>query len=272
MAAKAKKVSSAARLVGLVWEHNREATGHSWQRLNNSMSSAVCLAIDAGMEFAVGDFGYFSKNYRGSYWMGNSQGENGFAERFYSRAIGMNHLSACQSFEAFKGRQPFIFKGQRLGLGSEIEGFKAKTPRGVAEVTSFSKCGTYLNAVAKGWTGKEYVILQRLTYTLDELRTQNAAAKRARDEGVIERLIEKYAISVKDAQATFERALAVFRAARFPSVSFDTLRGHRGVFDKKHTLMVGCTRVRWKLFCEYAVKQGWIKADALKVQALAKAA
>jgi len=40
--------SPALTLIQHVWDHQQEAIGHSWTRLNGSMCNAVRLAIDAG--------------------------------------------------------------------------------------------------------------------------------------------------------------------------------------------------------------------------------
>jgi len=113
----AKKQSPALHLISHVWEHNREATGHSWQRLNASMHEAVNLAITGGLSFNVDDFKFIAEHYRIGYWGGNNG--NMCGESFYSLAIKYGHASAWQSFEAWKQRKPFIISGQRMCVGAK---------------------------------------------------------------------------------------------------------------------------------------------------------
>lgn len=132
-AMKTKKESGALQLVRLVWDHNREGTGHSWQRLNGSMHEAVRLAIHAGMKFDEGDFNAMYEQFRGQYWFGSGDG-SAMGEHFYTLAVEMDDVSACQSFEHYAKREPYIWDGRRLAVGSVIEwgGTDAATIKSVA--------------------------------------------------------------------------------------------------------------------------------------------
>jgi hypothetical protein len=123
------------RLVRFVWEHQQEDIGHSWARLNSSMAGAVTLAISAGMTFALDDFSEIYSGMRGGHWFGVS-GADMMGEEFYFLAVELRHLSACKSFEQWKGREPMIFSGNRLAVGSDLKwnGFHFR-------VTSINKNG-----------------------------------------------------------------------------------------------------------------------------------
>jgi len=174
----AKRQSSARKLIKLVWEHNREATGFSWQRLNSSMHQAVMLAINAGMQFSLNDFSEIYKEMRGHYWFGpdnaHSQGEY-----FYSTAVKTGNLSACQSFEQWKERPPFIFEGRRLHHGTELQWNNKR-----CKVTSFAKDGQSLTACSyrlvqdkrEYWQKK---IEKRFTVTITELRKSEREREKA---------------------------------------------------------------------------------------------
>jgi hypothetical protein len=107
------------RLIQHVWDHNREGTGFSWQRLNGSMYGAVRLAIEAGLRFDRGDFKRMAETMRIGYWGGNSTGSE-CGEAFYGLAIKFDHPSAYQSFEQWVGRKPFIWEGKRLYIGADF--------------------------------------------------------------------------------------------------------------------------------------------------------
>ncbi len=100
-----KETSPAIQLLDLVWKNSVAVTGFSWDRLNRSMSSALSLVIDSGMRFDPGDFAVILEKYRMHCWCGM---DGGLAESFYTLAVITDNISAAQSFEAWKGRKPFI--------------------------------------------------------------------------------------------------------------------------------------------------------------------
>lgn len=107
--------SSAMVLIQHVWDHNREATGFSWTRLNWSMYAAVKVAITAGLEFNRDDFIRMADRMRIHRWAGESNGEG-----WYSHAIKLAHPSAYQAYEAWQNRRPFIVDGERLHVEKQI--------------------------------------------------------------------------------------------------------------------------------------------------------
>lgn len=164
--------SGARQLVDLVWKHNREATGHSWQRLNSSMAASVRLAISAGMRFAVDDFASIYSGMRGGYWFGAG-------ERFYTLAVEFDNISACQSYEAWKDRKPFIHGGRRLAIDSEMDHWLSREDAhrlGRLVVTSFASDGSYLTAVTYDGGKVMRITLEQLRSRERELEKSKKAA------------------------------------------------------------------------------------------------
>ena len=163
------KISPARQLIDLVWQHNREATGHSWQRLNHSMADALRLAITAGLRFDLHDFAAIYKDMRGGYWFGEPE------HSFYRLAVDFDHLSACQSFEAWKERPPFIHAGRRLAVGQQVTswiapGLSNQMPRAV--VTSFAADGQSLTACTYKPGTSQAKIAKRYRITIEALRAR----------------------------------------------------------------------------------------------------
>lgn len=172
-------MSAARRLVSLVWKHNREATGHSWQRLNSSMAQAVSLAITAGMRFSTDDFASIHADMRGGYWFGEE-------ERFYGLAVEFDNLSACQSFEAWKARKPFVHCGRRVAVGSSMDAWPrpeaTKDMTWPPEVTSFAADGASIIACTYKIEGERSYprkIAKRLRITLEEIRAREREIEKA---------------------------------------------------------------------------------------------
>lgn len=168
---KSPQQSPALHLVEHVWRSKMESIEHSWTRVNHAMHTAVKLAIDAGLRFDPDDFGAIYREMRGSYWFGVPSGE-----QFYSKAAAMNHTSACQSFEKFADRPPFLFRGNRLAIGSELT-WDGQT----AKVTSFSHNDALATdrltaCIYKLSSGK---VIKRLTIGVQDLRDSERRRKKA---------------------------------------------------------------------------------------------
>ncbi len=108
--------SPALHLIRHMWENVCDTLPHSWRIVNGSMHQVVKLAIDGGLRWGLGDFATVAKDFRIGYWGGN----NGDSEGLYSCAVESGNLSACLSFEAWKGRKPFIFHGKRISVGYDF--------------------------------------------------------------------------------------------------------------------------------------------------------
>lgn len=134
--------SAAYQLVTLVW--TKCSHQKSWQRLNQSMSSALMLAVTAGLRFDIDDFRTIRDNFRGGFWFGAEH------ERYFAEAVKHGNISACRAYEKWVGRKPFIYEGKRLYVGSEID-----YHCGRVSVTSFKNEENVL--VACGYEGaKKY--------------------------------------------------------------------------------------------------------------------
>jgi hypothetical protein len=164
-----RAVSGAMKLIKLVWGHNREATGHSWQRLNGSMAESVTLAINAGMFFNINDIVTLRATMRLSYW--------GSPEQWYALAIKVGHRSACQALEAYFERPPFFYAGARVGVGTRLDDWRWRVS---PEVTSFSADGTYLTACVYAWEKDNRKPVRRLKITLAEFRARERLRELAR--------------------------------------------------------------------------------------------
>lgn len=173
-----KPDSPALVLIKHVWEHNREATGHSWTRLNGSMRDAVSLAISAGLRFDRDDFTLIAATMRIGYWCGDDRGEP-----WYRLAIELDHPSAYQSYEAWRGRRPFIIDGTRLFVGQQLRWTpNAKEAEGWWTITSFADDQSSLTAVQYAETpeGGGYArtkVSRRCRITRSDIHERNARVK-----------------------------------------------------------------------------------------------
>ena len=144
---KQKSLSPALALFDHVWRHGRH---NSHREKSASMQVALRLAIESGMEWAIGDCARVEEHWRPEYWMGVEGWEPS-----YSRACAGPHgpnPSAIKAIEAHLGRKPFlVLRGAngangangatriRLCVGAKFDwhdDIETRIPRVV--VTSFS--------------------------------------------------------------------------------------------------------------------------------------
>jgi hypothetical protein len=142
-----KGPSPAMQLVRRAWENRCEATAHSWRTVNNTMYEALKLAITGGMSFAVGDVAEIYRSMRGSYWFGES------GEGLYSIACDAGNLQASQSFEAWRGRKPFMWEGKRLSVGSQFvwEGLLVRVTSFQDDAGALTACSYKPNTEGVRW-------------------------------------------------------------------------------------------------------------------------
>ena len=186
-----KNLSAPIQLLTLVWKNTNTVLAHSWRRLNSSMQDALSLAIRAGMRFESSDFEYIAENFRFGYWGGRSDGYM-FGERYYRSACNEPNKSACQAFEEWRDREPFIadnvntgrywrnsktLSRSRLAIGFEFY-WNGET----VTVTSFSIDGSYLSACSYQEKPKdEYApakIKHRYKITVRDLQTNHQELKK----------------------------------------------------------------------------------------------
>jgi len=179
-----KNHSPAYQLLSHVWKHSLAATGHSWERLNNSMRGAMQLAINAGLRFDRDDFAKIYEEFRGGYWFGETGGEG-----FYSLAVQTGNLSAAQAFESRNGRQPSIADDVDPGCNcsyAHLTGIRKRGRLAVGfvfpwrghrvKVTSFAVDGTYLTACAYT-DGTERKVSKRFRITVADIQADRKQRK-----------------------------------------------------------------------------------------------
>lgn len=97
----------------------------SWRDVNTSRQEALHLAVKFGFRFGKKDIAYF-QSLGGQHWL--------HLESMYALAVEANNVSACQAFETYFNRPPFIFSRKRLGIGSSLI-WNGRT----VKVTSFNR-------------------------------------------------------------------------------------------------------------------------------------
>lgn len=190
----AKGPSPAMQFVRCAWENRCEATAHSWRTVNDTMSSALMLAVTGGMSFAKGDLEEIHRAMRGAYWFGES------GEGFYKAACEVGNIQACQSFEAWTGRKPFMWEGHRLSIRSQFtwEGQEVV-------VTSFQDTAGALIACSykpsaghnRGPIDRRYTITAEMLSKAEKDRKVEKAI--TKDVGALQDLLQKCNLKVLDA-------------------------------------------------------------------------
>ncbi len=135
----AVQASAAFALCTHVWRASQGATRFAWLRLNQSMRSAVHLAITSGMEFAPDDFEQLIAQFRGHYWIGANH------ESIYAAACRVGNRSACRAYERWQKRRPFLFEGKRMFVGREFRWQRLRV-RCTSITTDF-----FVAVAPKGW-------------------------------------------------------------------------------------------------------------------------
>lgn len=194
-----KKKSPVYRFVHMLYTESMEATGHSWTRLNTALSSALATAISAGMRMDPNDFNDIGGDMNGGYWFGTNNNESQ-GEGFYNVAVKANNLSACQSFEKYRGRNPFVWEGRRLCLGERFS-WKGEwvtvTRMPASGERPMVACSYRETRIAQSEYEPTNKILHRHSISYDDLRTADRerakavkdaeeARKRAEEEARLE--------------------------------------------------------------------------------------
>lgn len=176
-----KKPSPAITLLTTIWDNQGHQMGHSWERLNHAMCSALHLAIRAGLRFDLTDFATIDESFRMGYW--------GDHERCYSIACGFHerhgpNMSAALAYEAWKGRKPFLVLARprgkvrlRVAVGTDLMWYEhSKVLR--LECTSFAEDGKSFTACVYEWTGDTRKVVRRLKITHDKIVAYHADIRR----------------------------------------------------------------------------------------------
>jgi hypothetical protein len=121
--------SPAMAFLAHAYAHRSRAVQASGRRTKEGMRQTLLLAIQLGLPFALNDFTWLMSQQRRSYydtspfWFSDYITINtskNCGEEFYTAAVQHTHTTACQSFEAWKGRKPFFAQGTRLSLGAAL--------------------------------------------------------------------------------------------------------------------------------------------------------
>ena len=91
-------------LIDHVWKQSFKACPHSWQAFNNTLRATLDVAITSGFRFHKDDFKTLHGRYKLYCWPSWEDGEG-----YYNLAASVGNISACQAFETWTGRKPFIF-------------------------------------------------------------------------------------------------------------------------------------------------------------------
>ncbi len=130
----------------IIYQEANRVGSHSWINLNRAMHDGLRLAIQARFMFEPDDFVYIAKHFKFAYWARLDNSGKSRGEEFYKCAIESNNLSAAIAFEAYKGRSPFIYCGQRLAIGSSFMLPRGLDPEAqIWRVNSFSEDGSMIN-------------------------------------------------------------------------------------------------------------------------------
>ena len=138
--------------------------GHSWTRLNGSLSNALELAISAGLRWDIDDFGTM---------MHESSGHiPGDVDSYHAQACRVGNKSAANSIDAYQKRKAIkLGKGwtghiERLALKRVYVGYGWHHPElGWLTVTSIAEDGE--SVVACSYEPGSYKVKTRRHYTRD---------------------------------------------------------------------------------------------------------
>jgi hypothetical protein len=234
---RAEPKSAVIVLLDHVWSSTNRSTTHSYERLNHAMRSALEMAAGYGFKFAPDDVQYILSNYRSHYWIGESD------EWLYGTAVAAGNMSAIQSFEKAKGREPFIAEQVNLSVGHSgylhggagtrqrerlVVGASFKWQGQTVKVTSFAKDQGHVNCCSykrvKGGAYYSDKIDKRFKITWAEL-LEGRAFERERKA-----LIQRFR-AITDA-AVLLKVSKPLRAERWDDLATVPLDKFRAMMDK----------------------------------------
>jgi len=82
------------------------------RRFNDGLFAVMKAAIESHVPFDESDVEDFFGLFRAAVWLN--------ADRLYTLAVKQRHVSACRSIEHYLGRKPWLVKGSRLAIDSEL--------------------------------------------------------------------------------------------------------------------------------------------------------
>jgi hypothetical protein len=190
---KAKRQSPVRELVTLIKANTGGRSRPSWRVLNETLRSAVSLAVVGGFAFEMDDVAWIAALPGAEHWFDG--------EDFYRLACTAPHganLSAARSFECWKNRAPFIIRratwfthrrpernSDRITVGTRF-GWRGE----IAHCTSFAEDGKSLVAcVYKNdpVSNEEYhhhrIVLRKIRITHADIRAYHVDLERVADLG-----------------------------------------------------------------------------------------
>lgn len=96
-------------IVKTVWDKSKIWDRGAKDQFHAIMRDSLELCIKALIPFEADDFKNISENMKSFPW--NCWNNNNYGEEYYRIAVIHNNIPAATSFENWKGRKPFIFKG-----------------------------------------------------------------------------------------------------------------------------------------------------------------
>lgn len=180
-----REVSPAIKMMDLARDSACGAVQHAWERYNHALRYALTLAVGGGFRFDEADYAHILKSYGTGYWVGESD------EWIYALAVMVGNMSAIKSFEAARGRRPFIAdevdpgenRGgfvHRLGVRDRERlavGFAFPWKGERVKVTSFAADGTHVIACSYRMNGERKKLSKRFRITHEAIRSERAARK-----------------------------------------------------------------------------------------------
>ena len=219
-----------------VWKNACSSTDHSWDRVNSAMEQALCLAIASGMKWELHDFKDLAER-KEHLWRLDGN------ELHYALAVKCENYSACQSYESYRERQPFIADGIRGdGVHRNRErlyvGARFYWKGGEVKVTSFSNCGTLVVACSykteKHVDVLDYYAPEHKVLNVYKITREAIFADRAERKDVDE--LQKLILRLpKPRQKTVLGKLAVKTRAEFYALPTATIRE---AYETEHAAMV----------------------------------
>jgi hypothetical protein len=152
--------SPAMAFLAHAYAYRSRAVQASIRRTKEGMRQTLTLAIQLGLPFALRDFTWLATNPRPAYYDTSPFGfrallsietSKNSGEGWYTAAIQHEHMTACQSFEHWKGRRPFVVQGTRLHIGAVLT-----WQEHLAFVTSFRDEEGTLTACSYAQAGRQF--------------------------------------------------------------------------------------------------------------------
>lgn len=164
-------LSEPYQIIQKIYRKSWESGGQSYIRLNAALQLGMQAVITAGLLFDLNDIREIASTFRSRYWFSDDDGE-----WIFKTAVKENNLSACLSFEDYKGRKPFILEGKRMYVGRQFYWYDKDGKGYYVTCTSFAENGDYFTACSyKSTDSYRSKIDKRFKITWDDLAGKREA-------------------------------------------------------------------------------------------------